>query len=122
MPKILIAEDELSIATLLRDTFEDEGYAVMLAQNGQEALDLLSTTRPALVLTDIMMPVLDGLALCRAMQSNPIYQAIPVVVMSAIDGQPPYDGCHALGFLKKPFDLQKVIDTITNVIGLADQV
>ena len=78
MPSILIAEDEYSIATLLRDTLEDEGYTVMLAQNGQEALELLGTTRPALVLTDLMMPIVDGLALCRAIQTNPAYQAIPV--------------------------------------------
>src|SRR3954452_19124969 len=86
MPTILIAEDELSIATLLRDTLEDEGYAVMLAQNGQEALDLLKTTRPALVVTDVMMPFVDGLTLCRTIQANPSYQAIPVIFMSAVAG------------------------------------
>jgi CheY-like chemotaxis protein len=120
MPTILIAEDEFSIATLLRDTLEDEGYTVVLAQNGQEALELLGTTRPALVLTDVMMPIVDGFALCRAIQGNPAYQAIPVIVMSAINDLPAADGCHALGFLRKPFDLQNVVDTITNVIGLAD--
>src|SRR4051812_33233101 len=120
MPDILIAEDELSIATLLRDTLEDEGYTVVLARNGQEALDMLGTTRPALVLTDLMMPVLDGLALCRASQANPVYRAIPVVVMSAILNSP-VAGCRAIGFLKKPFDLQQVVDTITNLIGLADR-
>ena len=51
MPKILIVEDEHSIATLLRDTLEDEGYTVLIARNGQEALETLSQTRPALVLT-----------------------------------------------------------------------
>jgi CheY-like chemotaxis protein len=121
MPNILIAEDELSIATLLRDTLEDEGYTVVLARNGQEALDMLGTTRPALVLTDVMMPVLDGLALCRAIQANPVYQAIPVVVMSAILTPPVAEGCRAIGFLKKPFDLQQVVDTITHLIGMADQ-
>ena len=120
MPTILIAEDEHSIATLLRDTLEDEGYTVVLARHGQEALEILETTRPALVLTDVMMPIVDGLALCRAIQANPAYQTIPVIVMSAIIDRPAADRCHAIGFLKKPFDLQNVIDTITNVIGLAD--
>jgi len=122
MPTILIAEDELSIATLLRDTLEDEGYTVMLAQNGQEALGLLKTTRPALVLTDMMMPLVDGLALCRAIQADPAYQAIPVIVMSAVTGSGTVTGCRAIAFLKKPFDLQNVVDTITNVIGRADHV
>jgi CheY-like chemotaxis protein len=64
----------------------------------------------------------DGLALCRAIQTNPAYQAIPVIVMSAIIDPPAADGCHALGFLRKPFDLQNVVDMITNVIGVADHV
>jgi len=119
MPSILIAEDELSIATLLRDILEDEGYTVVLARNGQEALEMLSMARPTLVLTDLMMPLLDGFALCRAIQADPAYQAIPVVMMSAIDDIPSAGGCRSVGFIKKPFDLQKVIDTITNVIGLA---
>jgi len=119
---ILIAEDELSIATLLRDMLEDEGYAVLLARNGQEALTLLGTHYPALVLTDVMMPILDGFGLCRAIQANPAYQAIPVIVMSAVSAPPAADGCRASAILKKPFDMQHVMDTITNVIGLADQV
>lgn len=121
MPTILIAEDEFSIATLLRDMLEDEGYSVVLAQNGKEALELLSSTHPALVLTDVMMPILDGFALCRAIHADPAHQAIPVVVMSAIVDLPVDAGCHAIGFLKKPFDLQKVIEMIANVIGFVDQ-
>jgi DNA-binding response OmpR family regulator len=119
MPTILIAEDELSIATLLRDTLEDEGFTVLLAQNGQEALNLLHTTRPALVVTDVMMPLVDGLTLCRTIQANPAYQAIPVIVMSAVASHA-VNGCRALAFFKKPFDLQNVVDTITNLIGRAD--
>src|SRR5689334_19561092 len=121
MPEILIVEDELSIATLLRDILEDEGYVVVLARNGQEALELLRATRPALVLTDVMMPILDGFALCRAIQADPNYQAIPVIMMSAIVDSSTAEGCNASGFLKKPFNVQNIVDTITNVIGLADQ-
>jgi len=121
MPMILIVEDELSIASLLRDMLEDEGYTVLLARDGREALDILGTHKPALVLTDMMMPILDGLALCRAIQANPAYQAIPVVIMSAIIDPPAADGCRASGFLNKPFDLQHLVDTISNVIGPAGQ-
>lgn len=121
MPKILIVEDEQSIATLLRDTLEDEGYTVLIAGNGQEALDLLSVARPALILTDVMMPILDGMALCRAIQAHPAYQSIPVIVMSAIAGSLPDQGCRAIAFIKKPFDLQHVVDMVGNTIGLADE-
>jgi CheY-like chemotaxis protein len=121
MPKILIVEDEHSIATLLRDTLEDEGYTVLIAGNGKQALEILSVDRPALVLTDVMMPILDGLALCRAIQADPNYHKIPVIIMSAIVGSLSDHGCRAIGFLKKPFDLQQVVDTVTNVISPADQ-
>src|SRR5579859_3990439 len=70
MPTILIAEDEQSVATLLRDILEDEGYAVLLAYNGQEALEMLKTSRPALVMTDVMMPLVDGVTLCRTIQAD----------------------------------------------------
>ena len=120
MPIILIAEDELSIATLLRDILEDAGYGVVLARNGQEALNILGTTRPALILTDVMMPILDGFALCRAIQAHPDYQTIPVVVMSAVSRSLSVDECRAVGFIRKPFDLENVVAIITNLIGLAD--
>ena len=120
MLTILVAEDEDSIATMLRDALEDEGYQVVLARDGREALDKLHTSRPALVITDLMMPYVDGLGLCRAIQADPVYRAIPVIVMSAI-GQPlATEGCQYAAFLKKPFDLQLVLDTIIKVIGLAD--
>jgi two-component system response regulator VicR len=119
MPTILIVDDELSIATLLRDILQDEGYAVILAQNGQDAQNVLKTTRPALVVTDVMMPLVDGITLCRAIQADPVYEAIPVILMSAVVSHA-VSGCRAIAFLKKPFDLQNVVDTITNVIGRAD--
>jgi CheY-like chemotaxis protein len=116
----LVAEDEDSIATMLCDALEDEGYDVTLARDGREALDRLRTSPPALVITDLMMPYLDGLELCRAMQADPAYHAIPVIVMSAIEAPQATDGCQYAAFLKKPFDLQVVLDTITKVIELTD--
>lgn len=121
MSTILIAEDELSIATLLRDTLEEEGYTVVLARHGQQALDQIGAARPNLVLTDVMMPILDGPGLCRALQANPATRSIPVIIMSAVADLPALDGCHYVDFIKKPFELQSVVDTIANAIGRARQ-
>ena len=118
MSRILVVDDEPSIREFIHAVLSAAGFGVATAADGEEALDVPGPFD--LLLTDVMMPILDGLALCRAIQSHPAYQAIPVVVMSAIIDPPAADGCRASGFLKKPFDLQRLVDTITNAIGLAD--
>ena len=70
-PTILVAEDEEALAWLLRLLLEDAGYRVLLAADGREALARLAESRPHLVLSDMMMPGLDGRALARAMAAAP---------------------------------------------------
>jgi CheY-like chemotaxis protein len=89
MPTILVVEDELDVATMIGTVLEDEGYEVILARHGREALDILAARRPDLVLSDLMMPVMDGYALLAAMQANFEWQSIPLVLVSA--GAPPPD-------------------------------
>jgi two-component system, OmpR family, response regulator VicR len=119
MPTILVVEDELSIATMLQDLLDEEGYTVVLARDGREALEQLPATRPALVITDLMMPGIDGLELCRAIQADPLYQTTPLILMSAIAKPSAADDCHYAAFLIKPLDLQVFLETISNVIGPA---
>ncbi len=121
MPTILVVEDEQSIAMVLHAILEDDGYNVVLARDGREALGMLPTVDPALVITDLMMPHVDGLTLCRAMRADPAYHAIPVILMSAIAEPLVTEGCHYAAFIKKPFALQVVVNTITNVLGLGEQ-
>jgi CheY-like chemotaxis protein len=82
---------------------------------------VLPTVHPALVITDLMMPLVDGLTLCRAMQAEPAYQAIPIILMSATAEPQATEGCQYAAFLKKPFDLQVVMSTITRLLGLGNQ-
>ena len=83
MKTILIVEDEHSIAEMLAAILEEVDYQVVIAGNGQEALTRLETTSPDLILSDIMMPIMDGRTLCRKLQAHPIYRLIPIVLMSA---------------------------------------
>jgi CheY-like chemotaxis protein len=76
-PSILIVEDEYGLAELLRDLLSDLGYDVALAINGRLALEILGERSISLVLTDVMMPVMDGPELARAMRSDAKHKDIP---------------------------------------------
>lgn len=118
MATILIVEDELTIASTLKDLFEMEGYHVVLAGNGREALDYLSGGRTDVILTDIMMPIMDGKALCQAIQQHPEFRRIPVVVMSAA-ARPRREDFGYAAFVAKPFNLDTVLEAIEGVLARA---
>ncbi len=82
MSVILIAEDDLALQSALRDTIRKKGYEVIVANNGQEALDAVSVQKPDLILLDIMMPVKDGLETLEQLKSDPETRAIPVLILT----------------------------------------
>ncbi len=116
MATILIVDDESVIADVLRDILEMEGYHVVTAGNGHAGLACLAEVRPQLVVSDVMMPGLDGRAFCRAIQADPVYRTIPVVLMSAAAVPDARDGCHFAAFVRKPFDLETLVTTIAAVL------
>jgi CheY-like chemotaxis protein len=104
---ILVADDESPIVALLRDLLESEGHTVLAAHNGQEALALARGEHPDLVLSDVMMPLLDGVQLARMLREEPVTPGLVVILMSA--AQPPdLQAVGAAAFLAKPFDLDAV--------------
>lgn len=80
--KILIADDDTEMLELLGSMLEAEGYQVIKAENGQQAVELARKELPALVLSDIHMPVMDGLQACKAIKSDKVTKAIPVVMLT----------------------------------------
>jgi CheY-like chemotaxis protein len=116
---VLIVEDELSVAELLSMSLTDAGYRVVLVANGRQALELLNKAPlPDLIITDFMMPVLDGIGLIQAMQRSEAQRAIPYIIMSSI----PEDAIRQringyAGFIRKPFRLAAVIQLVTNVLA-----
>ena len=70
-PVLLIVDDDPVVRSLMRDTLEDDGFAVIEAGNGAEACERCDETLPALIVVDAMMPVMDGFALCRALRARP---------------------------------------------------
>ena len=92
---------------------------MILERDGREALERLPAARPALVITDLMIPGIDGLELCRAIQADPLFRPTPIIIMSAIAQPSATEDCRYAAFLTKPFDLQVFLETISNLIGPA---
>jgi CheY-like chemotaxis protein len=108
---ILVVEDEADIRESLVEFFEEEGYRVESARDGQVALDkLASIERPCLVLLDLVMPVMGGVEAYAAMKANPNLADIPVIVSTSDPSRAP-DG---LAIMRKPFDLDRLLDTVGN--------
>jgi CheY-like chemotaxis protein len=113
---ILVVEDEPSLADILRLMLEMAGYAVAVAGDGRAALGRLAEARYDLVLSDMMMPLLDGAGLAAAMHADPALRAIPLILMSALHRSPDGAVPHA-AFLRKPFDYERLLATVARVLG-----
>lgn len=111
---ILIVDDEQSILTLLDEVLEDEGFVVQRAQNGQEALALALAEPPDLVVTDLMMPVMDGRALAQHLRHHPATATVPILLISAAYTARPADRFTAV--LPKPFAVDALLAAIERLL------
>ena len=84
---VLVVDDHVPNLAFLTDALSAAGYRVLVAMDGQEALDRLALARPDLILLDALMPVLDGFETCRRLKATPAYESIPVIFMTAL-GEP----------------------------------
>ncbi len=114
---LLLIEDEQAVAELLYEILTEEGYEVVLAANGEEGLARLAEKPPALVLTDVMMPGINGHELCQKLSADPAYNHVPVVLMSAARDKAVCEGCRSAGFIPKPFAVDHVLHTIASAIS-----
>jgi DNA-binding response OmpR family regulator len=83
MTTILIVEDETTLAETLAENLAEEGYKTLTAADGESGLTLIRSTLPDLIVLDIMLPVLDGLSICRIVRKNPSTQHIPIIMLTA---------------------------------------
>ncbi|HNT26356.1 MAG TPA: response regulator [Anaerolineales bacterium] len=117
---ILVVEDIPNVLELLEVTLRFKGYPVITAHNGQEALETIARERPAIVITDILMPKLDGYALAQKLRIDQQTRNIPIVFLSATYVTPE-DRAFALSlgavrFLEKPVDTEEFLLTIAEVL------
>ena len=117
---ILIVEDIPHILELLEVTLKFKGYDVVTARNGDEALEYISSEQPALILTDILMPKLDGYALAQRVRSNPKTRHIPIVFVSATfiteEDKQFALSLGAVRFLEKPIEASELLLTVAEVL------
>ncbi|GAH42777.1 unnamed protein product [marine sediment metagenome] len=117
---ILVVEDVPNILELLDVTLRFKGYPVITASNGEEALELVSKKEPALVITDIMMPKMDGYTLAFNLRRKPETSHIPIIFLSATYVTPE-DKAFAMSlgavrFLEKPVDTEDFLLTVAEVL------
>jgi CheY-like chemotaxis protein len=106
MATILVVDDEEPVVDLLTDMLHEYGHTVIPAYNGRVALQLVNERRPDLVISDVMMPFVDGIQLSRTIREEYDADRLPIILMSA--ALPPnLEECGANAFLGKPFDIDR---------------
>jgi CheY-like chemotaxis protein len=119
MPRVLVVDDERSVRELLKVNLELEGYDVVAASGGAEALELVDSERPDAVVCDLMMPGVDGMTVLRTLRGDPKTSKIPFVVVSAKAMRSDIKVALEAGadrYITKPFDPQDLVDAVADVL------
>lgn len=117
MKLILIVDDEIDITETFSLLFEVHGFETLTASNGSEALTLLENRIPDLIISDCMMPVMDGIAFRKKVEENRLLEAVPFILMSAAPEQHDLASVRIDGFLKKPFHFDELIDKVKALLA-----
>lgn len=118
--RILLADDEEDIKTVVRMFLEAQGFEVITAFDGLDALDKARLEKPDLILLDIMMPVLDGFEVCKRLKEGKHTAGIPIVILSAaahIDSVNRGLQMGAEDYIVKPFEPEKLYEKINEVLA-----
>ena len=120
-PLVLVVDDDPDILEAICDILEAEGYRVARARHGEEALARVEAQRPDVILLDLMMPVMDGVAFAQALRLRPAVRDVPIVVISA-DGNPQRAAAvGASGYLAKPFDIEALLAQVSGITRASPQ-
>ena len=116
MPKkVLIVDDEPNIVLSVEFLMKREGYDVVTAADGQEALDMLQDARPDLMILDVMMPRKNGFEVCEAVRSHPQFGSLPILMLTAKGREAEMKKGLSLGadaYVTKPFSTHDLIDRV----------
>jgi CheY-like chemotaxis protein len=118
-PKVLIVDDEMHVIKIMQFKLKNEGYKVLSALNGQDAIEIAKEEIPDVILLDIMMPEMDGYKVYEILQEDDKTKDIPVIMVTAKTQEEDKLKAEKLGiedYIFKPFSLQSVIDAIKRVL------
>ena len=118
-PKVLVVEDNASIAAFICEILKDD-YTCITADNGRAGLTVCNSVCPDLIIADMMMPVMDGLEMCRRIKHNGRLAAVPIILLTAKDdrlteGESIRAGVDA--FMSKPFEAGMLLDRVKQLLG-----
>jgi CheY-like chemotaxis protein len=118
--RILIADDEPEVVDLVRMMLEWEGYTVLAAVDGMETLISTRAQRPDLILLDVRMPKMTGLAVLEKLRDDPKTADIPVIMLSVVTGYPEVRAAlqrGAVAYLPKPFEMREMVHLVERVLA-----
>jgi len=119
--RILVADDTPANVRMLEKRLQHNGYDVVVARDGEEALAVAHATHPDLILLDIMMPKVDGIAVCRRLKSDPAFPFTPIIMVTALaDSKDVVAGLEAGGddYLTKPVDQQALVARVRSMLRI----
>ena len=118
--KIVVADDDLDLCELLAMKLRQSDFEVFMALDGMQAIELVRSVEPDLVILDIMMPLMSGMEVLRQMKSEPAIADIPVILMTAKRQENDVASGFALGvvdYIVKPFNLKDLVVQVRTVIS-----
>jgi DNA-binding response OmpR family regulator len=117
--KILVVDDEQEIRNLLDHFLRDQGYEVVLASDGNQALKLAAEENPQVIILDIKMPGLDGLEVCKLLKDKEETRLIPVIVITGFeDNKMEALNRGADDFVNKPFDMAEIASRVKSALRI----
>ena len=120
---VLVVDDELYLREFYQDLLTRQGYNVITATNGQEALDIVAKTPPHVILLDIMMPVMDGVEVMRTLWKNNLTNRIPVIVLTNAGDMDHMDKAKYYStyqfFIKSNVQPEEIIEAVNQAISLS---
>lgn len=118
MALILVADDEFLLADILATFLREEGHEVMTAAHGLIALQMIRERRPAVVITDFMMPLMTGLELAQAIRADAALEGLPVILVSGAQGLTGREhGNLFAAVFDKPYDLEAMLVAVNKVLS-----
>jgi DNA-binding response OmpR family regulator len=124
MARILIAEDNAEIRTLVSSILVEEGHKVGVANNGQQALDMVLADGPDVLVLDIMMPQMDGYGVLKEIKSAGTREKMKILVLTAKTSETDWVRGYKLGadaYLTKPFDTDELVNGIEDLLGMTKE-
>lgn len=121
MKKILIVDDEPNIVMSLEYTFRKNNFEVFIARDGQEALDILKTECPDLIILDVMMPMVDGYATLEQIKKDERLADTKVIFLSAKNKESDIEKGLSLGanlYMTKPFSIKKLVEQVNELLAV----